>query len=62
MVVARSARALIYFLLVYLFGRLSLWFYYYLFGSIISLVSSGCSSGCCSVRRRAGNAGYRCTG
>jgi hypothetical protein len=34
--------------------RLSLWFYYYLFGSIISLVSS---SGCCSVRRRAGNAG-----
>jgi hypothetical protein len=34
MVVARSARALIYFLLVYLFGRLSRWFAY-LFGPLI---------------------------
>jgi hypothetical protein len=37
MAVARSARALIYFLLVYLFGRLSLWSAY-LFGPLISLV------------------------
>jgi hypothetical protein len=39
MVVARSARALIYFLLVYLFGRLSLWLLIslvaYLFGPLI---------------------------
>jgi hypothetical protein len=59
MVVARTARAFIYFLLVYFLWslislvRLSLWVVY-LFGSIISLVSP---SGCCSVRRRAGNAG-----
>jgi hypothetical protein len=34
MVVARSVRPLIYFLLVYLFGRLSRWFAY-LFGPLI---------------------------
>jgi hypothetical protein len=49
MVVARiCARALVSLV------RLSLWFDYLSGSIIISLVSS---SGCCSVRRRAGNAG-----
>jgi hypothetical protein len=53
---------------LFLLVRISLWFDYLSGSIIISLVrlslwiSSGCSSGCCSVRRRAGNAGYRCTG